>query len=377
LQADAGEVSPVLFDLVIERMRDVGIQVDGIDSAPLLDRVQIAGSTDNTTGGVGLLVSTDSGAPPTLVARDCVFSHNATYGLQVAGGSRTRFERCRFQGNGSDAASLAATTTSATRVELADCLIANNDYAGLRLFATLPSSTLVVRVERCTIAGNGAEGIVGALASSSSLLELDHAADLAVSGTVAPTRSLIGDGSFAGVNGCFAADPLFVQPSAGDFRVKWSSPCIDAAWVATPAGALDLLRHPRDVDGDLDTSEIDDLGAFEFRPLELVGSGALGTLLTWESWGPKANLSTILWTSGQLPFTPTSTPFGEYDLTSLTTSVFRVTTVGASAPTSFQRIVPPDPLMVGQTFSFQALTDNALAPNGKAYTNLVRVTIAP
>jgi parallel beta-helix repeat protein len=42
-----------------------------------------------------------------------------------------------------------------------------------------------------------------------------------------PDHSDIGDGDFRGVNGNISADPLFVDPENGDFRLMPHSPCID------------------------------------------------------------------------------------------------------------------------------------------------------
>jgi predicted outer membrane repeat protein len=43
-----------------------------------------------------------------------------------------------------------------------------------------------------------------------------------------PDHSVIGDGDFRGLNGNIAADPLFMDPLEGDFRLQPDSPCIDA-----------------------------------------------------------------------------------------------------------------------------------------------------
>jgi hypothetical protein len=185
----------------------------------------------------------------------------------------------------------------------------------------------------------------------------------------------IGDGDFAGVNGNFAADPLFVDAAAGDWRLRFGSPCVDTAYNAPPTGTLDVAGRPRDVDGDLNTSELADRGAHEFRPLEIVGTAQLGTVLQWRLWGPPGNPCTLYWTRSDIASSPSSTPFGDLDLETALVRVFRVTTAGA--PTVLQRQIPNVSALVGQTFAFQSLTDNVAAPNGKAYSNAVQITIVP
>lgn len=46
-----------------------------------------------------------------------------------------------------------------------------------------------------------------------------------------PTYSLIGDGTFRGINGNITGDPLFIDAEKGDFRLRLDSPCIDTGSV--------------------------------------------------------------------------------------------------------------------------------------------------
>lgn len=61
-------------------------------------------------------------------------------------------------------------------------------------------------------------------------------------------------------------DPLFADPSAGNFRILAGSPCVDAGNnTAVPPGLThDLAGRPRIVDGDDDGTATVDLGAYEF-----------------------------------------------------------------------------------------------------------------
>jgi hypothetical protein len=69
-----------------------------------------------------------------------------------------------------------------------------------------------------------------------------------------------------GLNGNISADPLFVDPSNGDYRVRMTSPVIDAGNDNVPRiPAVDLAGGSRIVDGDGDGVEHVDMGALEYR----------------------------------------------------------------------------------------------------------------
>ena len=77
-------------------------------------------------------------------------------------------------------------------------------------------------------------------------------------------NSLIGDGQLDGIDDNFAGDPLLNDPAGADFSLKPGSPAIDRGSDSFPAGAADLDGHLRVVDGDLNGTEVIDLGAVEF-----------------------------------------------------------------------------------------------------------------
>jgi len=68
--------------------------------------------------------------------------------------------------------------------------------------------------------------------------------DVDLSGATQVDYCDIGDGDFAGSNGNFAADPLFVAPLAHDYRLGLESPCVDTG---DPAALLDPDCSPSDV----------------------------------------------------------------------------------------------------------------------------------
>jgi hypothetical protein len=378
VHASYGAATPTLTNLVIERW-SYGVAstvwLSG-HSSPTLESVEV----HDCFTGLWVLGASH------LLASDSSFHDNLGSGVAIGGAHGTpqpTFRRCRIDRNGASGVAASAGDYDANGV-FEDCSISFNALHGWSSPASFTISGRNAYFLRSTIAFNGGKaiygpdvfGYCGQLGLSQSIL-WGHAVDLDYQGTVTATRNDIGDGSFNGVNGNFSADPSFANGPAGDLRLRWGSPCVDASTVAPPAGSLDLLREDRVVDGDLQATETADLGAFEFRPLEVLGPQTIGSLLQWELRGPAGAATTLYWSRQPLAAAPTATPFGQLDLVPGQTSPFRVTTIGPGSSTTLQRLIPGFATLVGRTFSFQALTSNPLAPNGKAYTNAVQVTILP
>ena len=89
-------------------------------------------------------------------------------------------------------------------------------------------------------------------------------------------------------------DPLFRDPASGDFRLKESSPCIDAGDPAATTARRDLFGRPRRLDGHLVRAERVDMGAFESGPitLQITGNATPGGTVTIAASG---NAQLLVW----------------------------------------------------------------------------------
>jgi len=198
-------------------------------------------------GGAGLFCENSA---PTIV--NCVIEKNTAW---VGGGvlctnSQATFVNCLFTGN--------------------DATDAN--WGGGAIFCNASSMPLIIG---CTITANTAAGLGGALYSNkgsapiltNGILWGNTSPQIEVSSTSGEPRVTYCDvqGGYNGI-GNIDADPLFVDPSGGDYRLKAGSPCIDKgdpAFVPRP-GERDLDGQKRVWDGNGDGKLIVDMGVYEF-----------------------------------------------------------------------------------------------------------------
>jgi hypothetical protein len=222
------------------------------------------GEGDHFRGGGGLHLS-GSGYPETnLTVINCLFRGNTS--ASTGGGMSN------FAGNAT----------------LIGCTFAGNfaDVAGAAIYSEWGASTTL---RNCIVWGNSPDGLVDD-PDDPPLVTLASYSDI--------------QGGYPGI-GNIDANPMFIDPDNGDFRLLPSSSCIDAGDnTAVPEDIMtDLDGNPRFVD-DPDTPDcwqapgtcgyppVVDMGAYEFQilcPWDLNGNGFVwffDLLSLLFSWGP-------------------------------------------------------------------------------------------
>ena len=378
-----GELSPTLVDLQINGAA-TGVwfshssSVAGT-SSPTFERLRISNCFN---GFLFTAFSPNMNFTPRFL--DCEISSCTNLGLYFSGRqTAVDAKRCKFVMNSAAGVWFNADGMSLGGV-FEDCLFAKHTGAGIRAdfaFAAPPSS-VDVTLRRCTVADNAQFGVrgtsTGLLAAQIRLegtIVARNGDDLLVDPIALVSYSCIEDGDFAGSNGNFSADPAFVNAAGGNYQLSWASACVDRGNPLSPVGAVDLAGQARPIDGNLDTIEVADVGAFEFTPLGLSTDAQSGSIARFAFSGEQGT-SSLLYFTRQAIGSPRPTMYGEYDLVPFARLVLR-TTVGAGSPVIVQRAIPSGSGWIGQTLAYQALTRSSVAPFRAAYTNAVQFTILP
>ncbi|MEM6570489.1 MAG: choice-of-anchor Q domain-containing protein, partial [Planctomycetota bacterium] len=170
-----------------------------------------------------------------------------------------------------------------------------------------------------------------------------------------------------------AGSPRFVDPAAGDYRLRQDSPCVDTGQVAT--SALDNSGQPRVVDGDYDLVPAPDMGAFEHRTLQAPPSVRFDEPFDVHVSGPVGAFSTLVVNHSGFAPVGSTTPFGRLFLAS--SGSYRLTPVmtDGGRPTAVTIPAFDDPALIGTSTGLQALTRSVLAPAGGAFSQPALVEI--
>src|SRR5262249_41082978 len=90
-----------------------------------------------------------------------------------------------------------------------------------------------------------------------------------------------------GTGNLLDVDPLYSDPTNGDFTLQAISPCLDAGDPSQQPTGMDAIGHPRLLDGNLDRTMVLDMGAYEFDHVDLAITGNVtpGGTLTFDTSG--------------------------------------------------------------------------------------------
>jgi parallel beta-helix repeat protein len=252
-----GFASPIIQDNIITNNTNSssggGIGIRGESSAQILDNL-ISNNLASFGGGIELFAS----------------------GAVLIQGNTIRENRGVSSGGGIDAVNFAP-----ARI-IQNVIVGNSSFKGGGIAWSNPVDVVINN----TIAGNIGVGI---FASFSRNTQFINNIVIATQGqpafacdtlfgvempTVFKNNNLYSPGGMAYANGCpdqtgingnLSADPLFINPSTGDYHLQPGSPSIDAGDNNAPQlPATDLDDNPRIFDGDHNGSAIVDMGVYEF-----------------------------------------------------------------------------------------------------------------
>jgi hypothetical protein len=328
--------SPALIDcaIIANRAGPAGGGVYLSGGSPTFTRCRIGGNMAGGTGGGAVL----SGGNPRLI--DCTIESNIALGnvgglscsytdatvigcsisgnsarfnaggVQTDGGSAS-FMNCTISGNSASYYNAGGLWCSSADATLTNCTIAGNSAgeSGGGICVAWSGPTLT----NCVIVGNGAyygAGVYCYVDYAPTLTNCTFFGNTATfsggglrcegPGTAPLTNCVLwGDtpneifdrtastavtycdvqGGWAG-SGNIDADPLFVDPGSGNFRLSAGSPCVDAGdpGFSPPPGAIDLDGRRRIWDGDGDGTAVVDMGAYEFGSYRYGDLNCDGTL---------------------------------------------------------------------------------------------------
>jgi predicted outer membrane repeat protein len=284
------------------------------DAAPSFHRCTFLGNTCTGSGG-----AISSAGTPSFIA--CTFKDNLATedgGGLLAGGMAT-MDRCIIRGNHAQVNGGGIRFGFNGDLTMVNCLVADNiadgDGAGVYI------SAADIFPINCSFVGNSASGLGGGMYVRLSFFPVDNclfwanddsegaaeASQIRRDSSEPTLRYCCVQGGWSGQGANnIDADPLFVDPGAGDYRLGPGSSCIDAADNAALGDEViaDLIFNPRFVD-DPDTVDtgsgdppIVDIGAYEFNacPADVNADGVVDVtdlLTVLGAWGAPGGLADV------------------------------------------------------------------------------------
>jgi hypothetical protein len=305
---------------------------------------------------------------------------NAPIGMYVSGRhSKLEMDRCVMRGNTDYPIDILCSASTAGGLAgslvLRDSLIVDNSILGVRIRAPVlgVSEGLIVG---CTIAHNSDAGVRedGGRFEIANSIVWGQTQDLLVHSYAVVRHCDYATGAAPGP-GDIHVDPMFRNAAGGDYRLRFGSPCVDSADLVNGT-QTDFTGTSRRLDGNLDTLRAPDMGAYELETLGLSGTPSLGQPIGLEFLGPAGAIS-LLYAAHAAPVSPQATSFGLLYMPPGITVQSATVTAQPGPPYVLRRRIPNDPVLIGTTYSFQALIDSATAPAGRAYTNPITFMVLP
>jgi putative cell wall-binding protein len=251
----------LVFILANRATSDWGGGVYAFEAEPEFDLCVISGNVAPNSGG-GLFVWNSQD----LSMEDCFIQGNTAQnfsggGVQIGDATPARLERCEIGGNQAQTAGAGIHVWDDADVRIDSSMVYQNTTAS-GADGGVHATNATVRGRNVTVADNtgGASHAGTGSAWMTNTILWGNGDD--VDG-VTTTYSDIQDGDPG--TGNISADPRFLLTWPWDYRIARNSPCLDTGSNAD-VPALDIAHNDRPLDGDLDGTVVNDMGAFE-RPL--------------------------------------------------------------------------------------------------------------
>ena len=238
-------------------------------SSPAVTNCTFSGNSANNYGGGMSNINSSSPA-----VSNCTFSGNTAWvggGMCNLDNSSPTVTNCTFSGNSATDYGGGMHNISSSSPTVTNCTFSGNSATygggGMSNFSSSPTVT------NCTFSGNSATGYGGGgmsnINSSSPAVTnciLWDGGDEIYNDSSTPVVTYCDvQGGYVDGSNIIDADPMFVNPGAGDYHLQSGSPCIDVGDNTAPSlPSTDFEGDPRIVDGDGDTVATVDMGADEY-----------------------------------------------------------------------------------------------------------------